>query len=53
MIFDSGKASISHSVRFLKNYYDSLQAHTDYAVSSDSKGKKLMYTVEANNDEGY
>ena len=51
IIFDKGKASIPHSVRFLNSYFESMQANPEFMVSSNRKGKQPIYRVTASRDE--
>jgi hypothetical protein len=51
IIFDTGKASIAHSVCFMSNYVESLQAITNGASSSDIKGKGKVYIEKSRSKE--
>jgi ribonuclease HI len=51
MIFDTGKASITHSVRFISNYFDSMQAIKNGTLNTVSKHKGQMYVIKTSSED--
>jgi hypothetical protein len=51
IIFDTRKASITHFVRFINNYFDSMQAIKGGMLNTDRKGKGTMYVPKTRSEE--
>jgi hypothetical protein len=47
MIFNTGKESIAHSVRFISNYFDSMQAIKNGTLNTERKRKAHVYAIKA------
>jgi hypothetical protein len=51
IIFDTGKASITHSVRFINNYFDSMQTIKSGNRNIDRKGKGKVHVLKIRSEE--
>jgi hypothetical protein len=51
IIFDTGKASITHYVRFINNYFVSMQAIKGGTLNTDREGKGTMFVWKARSEE--